>query len=144
MLGHGPLTYRANENTRRGWDAGRRGRSAHHGEGRPGPHVMPGSTAGRALHRAPAGSCRIGDDPATSALTTGHELRGHPGMFVTDGRAVPAALTVNPALTIAALAERACLAIVRGAEERGVNVTYGAPSPSPGMSAARRPALDRS
>jgi enediyne biosynthesis protein E9 len=77
----------------------------------------------------PLASCRIGDDPATSALDDRHELRNHPGIFVTDGSAVPGALTVNPALTISALAERAMPGIVRAAQERGVSVTYGAPSP---------------
>ncbi|MCG5216085.1 GMC family oxidoreductase N-terminal domain-containing protein [Streptosporangium soli] len=78
----------------------------------------------------PLASCRIGDDPHTSALDDGHELRGHPGIFVTDGSAVPGALTVNPAMTISALAERAIPGIVRAAQERGVAVTYGAPAPS--------------
>ena len=35
----------------------------------------------------PLASCRLGDDPATSALDDRHELRGHPGIFVTDGSA---------------------------------------------------------
>jgi choline dehydrogenase-like flavoprotein len=78
----------------------------------------------------PLSSCRIGDDPATSALDDRHELREHPGIFVTDGSAVPAALTVNPAFTIAALAERAMPAIVRAAQERGIDVSYGAPVPA--------------
>jgi len=56
---------------------------------------------------------------------------------VTDGSAVPGALTVNPASTIAALAERAMPGIVRAARERGVEVTYGAPSPD-GETAGRR------
>ncbi|MEV7181613.1 GMC family oxidoreductase [Kitasatospora sp. NPDC093679] len=77
----------------------------------------------------PLGSCRIGDDPATSALTDQHELRGHPGLFVTDGAAVPTSLTVNPSLTIAALAERAVPAVVSRARQAGVPVTYGAPPP---------------
>ncbi|WP_283133061.1 FAD-dependent oxidoreductase [Rhizohabitans arisaemae] len=77
----------------------------------------------------PLASCRIGDDPATSALSDEHELRGHPGIFVTDGSAVPGALTVNPAMTISALAERAVPAIVRAARERGIEVSYGAPAP---------------
>jgi choline dehydrogenase-like flavoprotein len=85
----------------------------------------------------PLASCRIGDDPATSALDDTHELRGHPGIFVTDGSAVPSALTVNPAMTIAALAERAIPAIVRAAQQRGVDVKYGAPSPG-GETAGRR------
>ncbi|MER7760783.1 GMC family oxidoreductase [Streptomyces sp. NPDC097619] len=77
----------------------------------------------------PLSSCRIGDDPHTSALDDRNELRGHPGIFVTDGSAVPGALTVNPANTIAALAERAVPGIVRAAQEKGVAVTYGAPAP---------------
>ncbi|UBU18059.1 GMC family oxidoreductase N-terminal domain-containing protein [Nonomuraea gerenzanensis] len=85
----------------------------------------------------PLASCRIGDDPRTSALDDRHELRGHPGIFVTDGSAVPAALTVNPAMTISALAERAVPAIVRAARERGVDVRYGAPAPD-GSTAGRR------
>jgi choline dehydrogenase-like flavoprotein len=85
----------------------------------------------------PLASCRIGDDPATSALDHRHELRGHPGIFVTDGSAVPGALTVNPALTIAALAERAIPGIVQAAQERGIPVKYGAPAPDGATSAAR-------
>ena len=46
-------------------------------------------------------------------------------------------LTVNPAMTIAALAERAVPAIVRAARERGVDVVYGAPAPD-GSTAGRR------
>src|SRR5215470_19306840 len=36
----------------------------------------------------PLASCRIGDDPDTSALDDNHELRGHPGIFVTDAASV--------------------------------------------------------
>ncbi|WP_176735446.1 GMC oxidoreductase [Actinacidiphila rubida] len=72
---------------------------------------------------------RIGDDPAGSALGDSHELRRHRGLFVTDGSAVPASLTVNPSLTIAALAERAVPAIVSRAREAAADVTYGAPLP---------------
>ncbi|MEO3977623.1 GMC family oxidoreductase [Streptomyces sp. CAU 1734] len=78
----------------------------------------------------PLSSCRMGDDPHTSALDDRNELRGHPGIFVTDGSAVPGALTVNPAMTIAALAERAVPGIVSAARSRGVPVTYGAPPPA--------------
>lgn len=85
----------------------------------------------------PLSSCRIGDDPHTSALDDRNEVRGHPGIFVTDGSAVPGALTVNPAMTISALAERAIPGIVRAAQERGVEVTYGAPAPD-GSTSGRR------
>jgi choline dehydrogenase-like flavoprotein len=56
---------------------------------------------------------------------------------VTDGSAVPGALTVNPAMTIAALAERAVPGIVQAARQRGVVVRYGAPSPDGAVSGRR-------
>ena len=68
----------------------------------------------------------------TSALDDTNELRGHSGIFVTDGSAVPGALTVNPAMTIAALAERAVPHIVAAARAPR-------PSPSP-MTRPTRPA----
>ncbi|MFJ3600775.1 MULTISPECIES: FAD-dependent oxidoreductase [unclassified Streptomyces] len=86
----------------------------------------------------PLSSCRMGDDPHTSALDDGNELRDHPGIFVTDGSSVPGALTVNPAMTIAALAERAMPGIVRAAQSRGVSVTYGAPAPDGSASGRNR------
>ncbi|KOX03145.1 MULTISPECIES: FAD-dependent oxidoreductase [Micromonospora] len=131
MLGHGPLSYRPTSNTLRGWglaDADVRDILERDGLAK----VMPWTNdlvGAYTVH--PLASCRIGDDPETSALDDGHELRNHPGIFVTDGSAVPGALTVNPALTISALAERAMPGIVRAAQERGVRVTYGAPPPAP-------------
>ena len=130
MLGQGALRYRPSPNTLRGWaesDAAVRDILERDGLAKVAPwtdQVVGAYT----VH--PLASCRLGDDPATSALDDHHELRGHPGIFVTDGSAVPGALTVNPALTIAALAERAMPAIVRAAQDRGLAVTYGAPSPS--------------
>ncbi|MGN9910227.1 GMC family oxidoreductase N-terminal domain-containing protein [Phytohabitans sp. LJ34] len=137
MLGHGPLRYRPTENTRRGWalaDAEVKDILERDGLARVAPWTND-LVGAYTVH--PLASCRIGDDPATSALDDRHELRGHPGIFVTDGSAVPGGLTVNPALTIAALAERAMPAIVRAAQERGVAVRYGAPSPD-GETAGRR------
>jgi choline dehydrogenase-like flavoprotein len=85
----------------------------------------------------PLASCRIGDHPRLSALNHKHELRGHPGIFVTDGSAVPTSLCLNPSSTIAALAERAVPGIVHRARSRGVRVRYGAPSPEGGTSGRR-------
>ncbi|MER7048059.1 MULTISPECIES: FAD-dependent oxidoreductase [Streptomyces] len=97
----------------------------------------------------PLASCRMGDDPHTSALDDRNELRDHPGIFVTDGSAVPGALTVNPAMTIAALAERAVPGIVQAAQRKGISVTYGAPAPDGSRSGRKRvlpllPSLARS
>ena len=124
MLGFGTLRYRPSENTLRAWelsDAAVRQILEHNGLSR----VMPWTNdvvGAYTVH--PLASCRIGDDPQTSALDDRHELRGHRGIFVTDGSAVPGALTVNPAFTIAALAERAVPGIAQAARERGVDVTY--------------------
>jgi choline dehydrogenase-like flavoprotein len=137
MLGFGPLRYQPTANTLRGWslaDAEIKDILERDGLARVAPWTNDVIGA-YTVH--PLASCRIGDDPATSALDDAHELRGHPGIFVTDGSAVPGALTVNPALTIAALAERAIPGIVRAARARGVRVRYGAPAPD-GATAGRR------
>ncbi|MCP2336075.1 FAD-dependent oxidoreductase [Actinomadura rupiterrae] len=140
MLGRGTLRYEPSINTMRGWaesDAAVKDIMERDGLAR----VLPWTNdlvGAYTVH--PLASCRIGDDPSTSALDDRHELRGHPGIFVTDGSAVPGALTVNPAFTLAALAERAMPGIVAAARERGVEVTYGAPSPE-GETSARRAAL---
>lgn len=130
MLGDGPLRYRPTANTQRGWDlSDAEVKDILERDGlarvRPWTNDLIGAYT---VH--PLSSCRIGDDPQTSALNDGHELRNHPGIFVTDGSAVPGALTVNPALTISALAERAVPGIVRAAADRGVPVRYGAPVPA--------------
>jgi enediyne biosynthesis protein E9 len=137
MLGRGALGYVPRETTRRAWeqsDAEIRSIMERDGMAK----VMPWTNdvvGAYTVH--PLASCRIGDDPATSALDDRHELRGHPGIFVTDGSAVPGALTVNPAMTIAALAERAIPGIVHAAQQRGVQVRYGAPAPDGGTSGRR-------
>ena len=139
MLGRGNLRYDPTPNTLRGWaesDAAVKDIMERDGLAK----VMPWTNdvvGAYTVH--PLASCRIGDDPATSALDDRHELRGHPGIFVTDGSAVPGALTVNPALTISALAERAVPGIVAAARQRGIDVRYGAPSPD-GATTARRAA----
>ncbi|MGR6975166.1 FAD-dependent oxidoreductase [Streptomyces cynarae] len=130
MLGRGNLSYKPTKNTWHGWnqaDADVKEILEKDGLAK----VMPWTNdlvGAYTVH--PLASCRMGDDPHTSALDDTNELRGHSGIFVTDGSAVPGALTVNPAMTIAALAERAVPHIVAAARDRGVAVTYGAPAPS--------------
>ncbi|GAA2224959.1 GMC family oxidoreductase [Streptomyces amakusaensis] len=137
MLGRGALRYDPTANTRHGWaESDREVKEILERDGL--AEVMPWTNdlvGAYTVH--PLASCRIGDDPATSALDDRHELRGHPGIFVTDSSAVPGALTVNPAMTIAALAERSVPAIVAAARERGVKVSYGAPAPD-GSTSGRR------
>ncbi len=81
------------------------------------------------LSAHPLSSCRMGDDPALSALDPGHELRGSPNLFVTDGSSVPTSLTVNPSLTIAALAERASVGLLHRAKGIGIGVHTSVPPP---------------
>ena len=129
MLGRGPLRYDPTPNTLRGWaEADAETTRILTADGLADVAPWTNDVVG-AYTVHPLSSCRIGDDPATSALDPRHELRDHPGIFVTDSSAVPTGLTVNPAMTIAALAERAVPGIVRAARERGVDVRYGAPAP---------------
>jgi choline dehydrogenase-like flavoprotein len=55
----------------------------------------------------PLGTCRMGVDPRRSVVNPDHEVHDLPGLFVTDGAAVPSSLGVNPQVTIMALATRA-------------------------------------
>jgi enediyne biosynthesis protein E9 len=129
MLGRGPLRYDPTPETLSGWaaaDAACKEILEKDGLAKVTPWTND-VVGAYTVH--PLSSCRIGDDPETSALDDRHELRGHPGIFVTDGSAVPTGVTVNPALTIAALAERAIPGIIDAARERGINVKYGAPIP---------------
>jgi choline dehydrogenase-like flavoprotein len=129
-LGEGTMSFHPTARTRGAWNTADSAlRAILEKDGL--AQVRPWSESVAAVVTAhPIGSVRIGDDPATSALTDTHELRGHPGLFVTDGSAVPASLTVNPSLTIAALAERAVPSVVASAQRAGVAVTYGAPLPT--------------
>ena len=51
-------------------------------------------------------SCRMADRPQHGVVDPMGEVFGHPGMFITDGAAIPSSLGVNPSLTILANAER--------------------------------------
>jgi cholesterol oxidase len=65
----------------------------------------------------PLGGCVIGDAPATSVVNHACEVWNYPGLYVTDGAAIPSALAVNPSLTIAAVAERAAFWMINGREK---------------------------
>jgi choline dehydrogenase-like flavoprotein len=137
MLGKGPLSYHPAQSTLDAWamaDADVKDILERDGLARVGAWTND-LVGAYTVH--PLASCRMGDDPDTSALDDRNELRNHPGIFVTDGSAVPGALTVNPAMTIAAVAERAIPGIVAAAQERGVDVRYGAPAPDGGTSGRR-------
>ncbi len=67
--------------------------------------IAPGDFEVTAFH--PLGTCRIGCDPRTSVLGPDHQAHELPGLYVTDGSAVPTSLGVNPQMTIMAMALRA-------------------------------------
>jgi choline dehydrogenase-like flavoprotein len=49
------------------------------------------------------GTCRMGNDPATSGATPDGERHGVRGLYITDGSLLPTALGVNPQATIMAV-----------------------------------------
>jgi choline dehydrogenase-like flavoprotein len=125
----GQLTYRPSRQTLKGWALADRDVREIVERDRVG-EFLEWSGSPNALTAHPLSSCRIGDDPTLSACDDRHELRGHPGIFVTDGASVPTSLCVNPSLTIAALAERASRLLLHGAEHYGVKVRTDVPVPA--------------
>jgi len=67
----------------------------------------------------PLGGCPMGDDPDFSVVNSRGEVWNYPDLYVTDGAAIPSALSVNPSLTIGAIAERAAWWMLNGREWRG-------------------------
>ena len=76
------------------------------------------------------GSCRMGDDPARSVVDRNGESHAVKRLFVGDASLVPRTLSVNPSLTIMALATR--LAEHLDTDSRG----YLGPKASPVEAAA--------
>ncbi|HEY6291669.1 MAG TPA: GMC oxidoreductase [Terriglobia bacterium] len=62
----------------------------------------------------PLGGCPMGDDAASSVVRHQGELWRYSNLYVADGSAIPSALSVNPSLTISALAERVAFWILHG------------------------------
>ena len=52
------------------------------------------------------GTCRMGDDPERSVTDPFGQVYGYPGLYCSDSSTIPGSTGVNPALTIAANAER--------------------------------------
>lgn len=55
----------------------------------------------------PLGTCRMGRDPARSVVDLDHAVHDVPGLFIVDGSTVPGPPSVNPQVTIMAMATRA-------------------------------------
>jgi choline dehydrogenase-like flavoprotein len=59
------------------------------------------------------GSCRMADDPDHGVVDRDGEVFGYPGIYVSDGAAIPTSLAVNTSLTILANAERIAASILQ-------------------------------
>jgi cholesterol oxidase len=88
------------------------------------------------------GGAVIGDTPRTGVVDAYHRVWGYPGLHVVDGAGVSANLGVNPALTIAAQAERA-LALWPNKGDPDPRPTQAEPYRSVAPVPARRPAVSR-
>lgn len=69
----------------------------------------------------PLGGCSMGRDSTEGVVNEFGEVFGYPGFYVADGAAMPGPVGANPALTIAAFADRGAdslIAGVSGAERR--------------------------
>ncbi|MET7480207.1 GMC family oxidoreductase [Streptomyces sp. NPDC005648] len=69
----------------------------------------------RVLTVHPLGGAPIGRHPGTGVCDPYGEVFGHPGLYVADGAAMPGPVGPNPALTIAALADRMCTRLLEHA-----------------------------
>ncbi len=74
---------------------------------------------GGAPHSAPyfstahmTGSARMADSWSDGVVSSGGEVFGYPGLYVSDGAAIPSSLAVNTSLTILANAERIAAGIL--------------------------------
>ncbi|MFF1379148.1 GMC oxidoreductase [Streptomyces sp. NPDC058308] len=68
----------------------------------------------------PCGGAPMGRGPVEGVCDAFGEVYGHPGLYVMDAAALPGSVGTNPALTVAALADRACTRLLerRGAHDR--------------------------
>jgi cholesterol oxidase len=105
----------------------------------------PGSSLNEVLLGTPTTAHILGGACVGTVVDRFHRVFGQPGLHVLDGSAVNANLGVNPSLTIAAQAERACSfwpnlgdADLRD-EPVPVPVAPGRPAVPPGAPAALRP-----
>ena len=54
----------------------------------------------------PLGTCRMASEPGRGVVSPRHEVFGVPGLYVADGSVVPSSVSVNPQVTIMAMATR--------------------------------------
>jgi cholesterol oxidase len=62
--------------------------------------------ARKLLTAHPLGGCRMADSKENGVVNSFGQVWGYPNLYIADGSIVPTPLSVNPSMTIAALAER--------------------------------------
>jgi choline dehydrogenase-like flavoprotein len=80
------------------------------------------------------GTCRFGDDPATSVLDPNNRAHGVDNLYVIDASFFPSSGGINPALTVAANALRVAsfIAMAAGSDVKTAkHSTYNSPGPRP-------------
>lgn len=77
----------------------------------------PLGSLGRTITVHPLGGCVMGRSPEEGVVDENGEAFGYPGLFVVDGSTMPGPVGANPALTIAATADRCARKIVRNFRE---------------------------
>ncbi|MGD9306613.1 MAG: GMC oxidoreductase, partial [Desulfobacterales bacterium] len=61
---------------------------------------------GEVITAHPLGTCRMADNVSRGVVDNNCQVFNYPNLYVVDGSVIPTALRVNPALTIAAIAEK--------------------------------------
>lgn len=89
----------------------------------------------RLLTAHPLGGCAMSDRAQHGVVNDRGEVWGHPGLFVVDGAIIPGPLSVNPSMTITALAERAAYWMIHG-KEIGDRRSSPRPAPAAGLHVA--------
>jgi cholesterol oxidase len=74
--------------------------------------ALGGGPLGKYITVHPLGGCPMADRPEDGVVDDSGRVHGYDGLVVADGSVVPTALGVNPAKTIAALAERSAERLV--------------------------------
>ncbi|MFZ5449940.1 MAG: GMC family oxidoreductase [Thermodesulfobacteriota bacterium] len=64
----------------------------------------------------PLGGCVMSEAPEKGVVNQWGQVWGYPNLYVADGSIIPTALSVNPAMTISALAERIAFGMIHGRE----------------------------
>jgi choline dehydrogenase-like flavoprotein len=117
-VGIGPFRYSLSEQSvrvREAADAAIRSVIERNGLGR---YMKPTYRNVSAAH--PLGGCRMAESRDFGVVDHRCEAFGYEGLFCMDSSAIPTSLGVNPSLTIAAVAERACEQLIARADGYGL------------------------